>query len=368
MIYELLYPLSSVFSGFNVFRYITFRAAYAAITSLLIAFIIGPVIIARIKKMQIGETIRSDGPATHHKKAGTPTMGGIIVLLSSIIPTVIWARMDNPYIILILCVTLWMGLIGFIDDYLKVIKKMKSGLIARYKMVGQLTIGLIVGFVMLKWPLANNAAATITSVPFLKNVVIDWGIFYIPVITLVITYTSNAVNLTDGLDGLAIGLSAIAFIAFAAISYISGNSVFSSYFMVPFVEGSGELTVFCAAMVGACLGFLWFNANPASIFMGDVGSLPLGAALGAVAVMTKKELLLISVAAIFIGEALSVIIQVTYFRITKKITGTGKRVFRMSPLHHHFELLGWPENKIVTRFWILGILFALLSLSTFKLR
>ncbi|MBL8026884.1 MAG: phospho-N-acetylmuramoyl-pentapeptide-transferase [Fibrobacteres bacterium] len=368
MIYSLLYPLSDIFSGFNVFRYITFRSAYAAITSLLIAFIVGPWIIRKLQAMQIRETIRTDGPQTHLKKSGTPTMGGIIVLTAAIVPTLIWARLDNPYIILVLVVTLWMGIIGFIDDYLKVIKKMKSGLIARYKMIGQITLGLVVGFALLYWPLANSPIATVTSVPFLKNASIDWGILFIPVVVFVITYTSNAVNLTDGLDGLAIGLSAIAFLAFAAIAYVSGNSKFASYFMVPFVEGSGELTVFCAAMVGACLGFLWFNANPASVFMGDVGSLPLGAALGAVALMTKKELLLISVAAIFIGEALSVIIQVTYFKWTKYRTGTGKRIFRMSPLHHHFELLGWPENKIVTRFWILGILFALLSLSTFKLR
>lgn len=368
MIYHLLYPLADSFSGFNVFRYITFRAAYAAVTSLLIAFVIGPWIIERMKSMQIRETIRTDGPATHLKKSGTPTMGGLIVLLAALLPTLLWARLDNAYIILILFITLWMGCIGFIDDYLKVIKKMKKGLIARYKMIGQISLGLIVAFALLKWPLAGVADATITTVPFLKNASFHWGWLYVPVVVFVITYTSNAVNLTDGLDGLAIGLSAVAFLAFGTMAYVSGNAKFASYFMIPFVDGTGELAVFCAAMVGACLGFLWFNANPASIFMGDVGSLPLGAALGGVALMIKKELLLLSVGAIFIGEALSVIIQVSYFKWTKYRTGEGKRIFRMSPLHHHFELLGWPENKIVTRFWILGILFALLSLSTFKLR
>jgi len=372
MIYNLLFqwlPLEGHHPFLNVFRYITFRSTVAAVFSLLISFVVGPWLLRKIHENQIQETIRTDGPATHLKKKGTPTMGGLIVLLSALLPTVLLARLDSPFVLIVLLVTVWMGVVGFIDDYLKVIKKMKSGLIARYKMIAQISLGLLVGVLMLHLPMNGSVlTTTMTAVPFLKNLSIDWGILFIPVVVFVITYTSNAVNLTDGLDGLAIGLSAIAFFAFAGMSYVTGHAKFAEYLMIPFIDGTGELTIFCTAMVGACLGFLWFNANPAAIFMGDVGSLPLGAALGAVALLIKKELLLVSVGAVFIGEALSVIIQVSYFKWTKYRTGEGKRIFRMSPLHHHFELLGWPENKIVTRFWILGILFALLSLSTFKLR
>jgi phospho-N-acetylmuramoyl-pentapeptide-transferase len=368
MIYYLLYPLSIDHSLLNVFRYITFRSAYAAVTSLLIAFIIGPWLIRKITALQIRETIRDNGPAAHQKKIGTPTMGGIIILIAVLVPTVLWARLDNAYVFIVLLVTVWMGVVGFVDDYFKVVKKMKSGLIARYKMIWQVLLGLIVGVIILKWPMYGHPMATITTVPFLKNATIDWGWLYIPVVVFVITATSNAVNLTDGLDGLAIGLSAIAFMAFGGMAYVSGNANFARYLMIPYLDGSGELFVFCAAMIGACLGFLWYNANPALIFMGDVGSLPLGAALGATALLIKKELLLVAVGAVFIGEALSVILQVGYFKWTRMRYGEGRRIFKMAPLHHHFELSGWPENKIVSRFWILGILFALLSLSTFKLR
>ncbi len=368
MIYYLLYPLSEHISFLNVFKYITFRSAYAAVTSLFIAFIIGPWIIRKLAGLQIKETIRTDGPATHFKKGGTPTMGGIIVLVACLVPTILWARLDNAYVLIVIFVTIWMGVIGFIDDYLKVIKKMKSGLIARYKMIWQILLGLIVAFIILKFPLNGHPLATVTTVPFLKNATIDWGWLYIPVVIFVITGTSNAVNLTDGLDGLAIGLSAIAFMAFGGMAYVTGNAKFAHYLMIPFLDGAGELTIFCAAMIGACLGFLWYNSNPASIFMGDVGSLPLGAALGVTAILIKKELLLLAVGAVFIGEAVSVILQVSYFKWTRYRTGQGKRLFKMAPLHHHFELLGWPENKIVARFWVLGILFSLLSLSTFKLR
>jgi len=363
MLYHLLYPLSDHFSFLNIFRYITFRGTYAAITSLLICFIIGPWIINRLRASQMLETIREDGPATHGKKRGTPTMGGLIILLAAVVPTLLWARLDNTFILIILGVTLWMGVIGFIDDYLKVAKKMKRGLVARYKMIGQIALGLLVGFAILYGPMRGSSLATITTVPFLKNSTIDWGWLFIPMVVCVITAASNAVNLTDGLDGLAIGLSAIAFIAFAGMAYVSGNIKFSNYLAIPYIAGSGELAVFCAAMIGAALGFLWFNAHPASIFMGDVGSLPIGAALGTLAILIKKELLLLVVGAVFVGETMSVIIQVTYFKLTR-----GKRIFRMSPIHHHFELKGWAETKIVARFWILGILFALLSLSTFKIR
>jgi len=334
----------------------------SAVTALLISFIIGPWIIRFLKKMQIKEVIRDDGPKSHQKKAGTPTMGGIIVLLSFLVPTLLWARLDNAYIQIVLLVTLWMGAIGFLDDYLKVVKKLKRGLVARYKMAGQIVIGVLVGVAILMGPMRESILATKTTLPFFKNATIDYGILFIPMVIFVITGTSNALNLTDGLDGLAIGLSGIAFSAFAVMAYVSGHFTFSKYLSIPYLAGSGELAVFCAAVGGAALGFLWYNAAPASIFMGDVGSLPLGAALGTVAILVKKELLLVIVGAVFVGEALSVIIQVSYFKWKRK------RIFRMTPIHHHFELLGWAESKIVTRFWIMGILFAILSLTTFKIR
>ncbi|MFH0919924.1 MAG: phospho-N-acetylmuramoyl-pentapeptide-transferase [Fibrobacterota bacterium] len=368
MLYYLLYPLKASASVLNLFRYITFRAACAAVTSLFIAFVVGPWIIRKLKAMQIQEIIRTDGPATHLKKGGTPTMGGLIVLLASILPTLIWAKLENPYIILVLVVTLWMGAIGFADDYLKVIKKMKKGLIGRYKLAGQITLGLLVGVALLYGPLNGHILATATTVPFLKNATFDYGWLFIPMVIFVITASSNAVNLTDGLDGLAIGLSAVAFMAFAGMSYVSGNTTFAGYLQIPFLDGTGELTVFCAAMVGACLGFLWFNANPAQVFMGDTGSLPLGAALGCIAILIKKELLLIIVGAVFVGETLSVILQVSYYKWSRWRTGEAKRLFRMAPIHHHFELGGWTETQVVTRFWVLGILAALLTLSTFKIR
>ena len=367
MLYYLLYPLRDEFFGFNVFYYISFRGAGAAITALLISFLIGPKIIRTLKSYQIGETIRTTGPESHLKKEGTPTMGGIIVLLAIILPTILWAKMDNKYILLILMATMWMGAIGFLDDYLKIIKKYSRGLIARYKITGQITLGLIVGIIIVNYPGVTQHATSI-SIPFVANGTLDIGWFYLILSVLVITGTSNAVNLTDGLDGLATGLVAIATLAFGAISYATGRLDYSNYLNIIYLPGTGELFVFCMSMIGASIGFLWFNANPAKVFMGDTGSLAMGAALGTLAVLVKKEILLILIGGVFVVESFSVMLQIYYFKYTKKKYGEGRRILRMAPLHHHFELIGWPENHVVVRFWIMGILLALISLSTFKIQ
>ncbi|MFQ5639535.1 MAG: phospho-N-acetylmuramoyl-pentapeptide-transferase [bacterium] len=361
MFYYLLYPLRDYISGFNLFRYITFRSAWAAITALLISFIVGPYIIKKLREHQIGEEIRDDGPQTHLKKAGTPTMGGLIILMSVAIPTLLWARITNIYIILILFSTLWMGFFGFLDDYLKTIKKYPKGLIARYKLLGQLSLGAIIGCVLYFAPQFQEFN-TVSTMPFFKDRVIDFGILYIPMVIFVITATSNAVNLTDGLDGLAIGLVGISALAWAAIAYFSGRVDFSDYLNIIYLPGAGELTIFSSALVGGSLGFLWFNSHPAKVFMGDTGALALGSALGTLAILLKKELLLIIIGGVFVAEVLSVIIQVLYYKRTKK------RLLKMAPLHHHFELSGWEEPTVVVRFWIVGILLVLLSLSTFKIR
>ncbi|MBI3871914.1 MAG: phospho-N-acetylmuramoyl-pentapeptide-transferase [candidate division Zixibacteria bacterium] len=361
MFYHLLYPLRDIVSGFNLFRYITFRAAYAVVTALVISIWFGPGIIAMLKRRQIGEKIRAEGPKSHYAKAGTPTMGGLIVLLATLVPTLLWADLTNRYIQLIVVVTAGMGLIGFIDDYYKAVRKQPKGLVAKKKLLGQLVLGLALGIVLYTWP-PSPEFTTSTDVPFFKTLALPLGIFFIPFVLLVVAATSNAVNLTDGLDGLAIGLSAIAFLAFAAICYITGRSDFSRYLAITYLPGAGELTIYCAAAMGAALGFLWFNAHPAEVFMGDTGALALGGAIGALAIMTKKEILLLILGGVFAAEALSVILQVGYFRYT------GRRIFRMAPLHHHFELLGWPESKVVVRFWIIGAICALLTLSTLKIR
>lgn len=369
MFADFLFQLRDVFFGFNVFRYITVRAALAAITALVLCLFIGPKIIKLLRRWNIGEEIRSDGPQSHQGKAGTPTMGGLILLGSVMISILLWARLSNFYILLIFLSTIWMGVVGFIDDYLKVVKKYKKGLIARYKLIGQIILGLIIGSLIYFNPqFVEQGLNSNTSLPFFKNLEFNIGIFYIPFVMLIITYTSNAVNLTDGLDGLATGLIAIAMLAFAAMSYITGNVNFSDYLNIIYLPGSGELTVYCLAIVGAAMGFLWFNSHPAEIFLGDTGALALGSTLATVAVLVKKEILLILIGGVFMGEAMSVIIQTSYFKYTKKKTGTGKRVFRMAPLHHHFELKGWHESKVVVRFWIVGILLALLTLTTFKVR
>ncbi|HGY57281.1 MAG TPA: phospho-N-acetylmuramoyl-pentapeptide-transferase [Caldithrix abyssi] len=365
MLAEFLYQFRDYFFGFNLFRYITVRAALAAITALFFAWWIGPKIIRLLKKYQIGEEIRIEGPASHQAKKGTPTMGGLILLVSIMVAVLLWADLSNIYVLLIFMATLTMGLVGFIDDYLKSILKFKKGLIGRYKLIGQISVGLFIALVIYFHPYFEGLHSN-TSVPFFKNLEIDFGLLYIPIVIFVLTGASNAVNLTDGLDGLAAGLSAIAFIAFAGIAYVSSNVNFSNYLNIIYLPGTQELTIFSLAVFGAAIGFLWYNAYPAEIFMGDTGSLALGSALGTLAVLLKKELLLILLAGIFILEVLSVIIQTTYFKYTRRKYGEGRRVFRMAPIHHHFELKGWHESKVVIRFWILGILLALLSLGTFK--
>lgn len=361
MLYELLYPLSKYISGLNLFQYISFRSAGAAITALLISFVVGPRIIHKLRERQIGQEIRKEGPQTHLKKAGTPTMGGLIILLALLVPTILWAK-PNLDVLLVLLATIWMGAVGYLDDYLKVVKKLPKGLIGRYKLAGQISLGLIIGCVIY-FSSVYEGIATLTTVPFFKDYEFDFGWFYIPMVVFIITATSNSVNLTDGLDGLAIGLVAISAIAWAGVSYLSGRVDFSDYLNIRYLPGAGELTVFCAALIGAALGFLWYNTHPAQVFMGDTGSLALGGALGALAIVLKKELLLPIIGGVFAAETLSVILQVWYF----KRTG-GKRIFRMAPLHHHFELKGWSEPQVVVRFWIVGILLALLSLTTFKVR
>ena len=367
MLYHLLYPLRDFFSPLNVFQYITFRSASAAILALIISFILGPAIIRMLRRHQIGEEIREYGPESHFKKRGTPTMGGIIILSAIILPTLLLADIKNPFVQILLISTIWMGCIGFIDDYLKSIKKIKKGLVARYKLAGQISIGLIITFWIYNTPGWENII-TVTSIPFLKDSVIDFGLLYPLMIIFVVTGTSNAVNLTDGLDGLAAGLLAISFSTFSVIAYVSGRVDFSDYLNIIYLPGAGELTIFTASCVGACLGYLWFNASPAEVFMGDVGSLSTGAALGTLAILLKKELLLIIIGGVFVAEAVSVILQVGYYRYTKKKTGDGKKLFLMAPFHHHYELKGFSESKVVTRFWIIGLLLALMTLTTFKIR
>lgn len=367
MLYHLLYPLSEIWSPLNLFQYITFRAVMAAISALVISFLIGPWVIRQLAHHQIGEEIRSTGPQSHQTKKGTPTMGGVMVLTTILLPTLLFAQLDNIYIQIIVIATLWMGFFGFIDDYLKVIKKKESGLIARYKLAGQITLGVIISLWMHSRP-EFSELWSYTSVPFFKDYVLHLGWFYPIAIILVITGFSNAVNLTDGLDGLASGLLAIAFAVFAGIAYVSGRVDFSNYLNIVYLPGAGELTIFATATVGASVGFLWFNSAPASVFMGDVGSLSMGSALGTMAVLLKKELLLFIIGGVFVLEALSVLSQWGYFKYSKIKFGKGKRLWKMAPIHHHFELNNWSETKVVTRFWIIGLLFALFSLTTFKIR
>jgi len=372
MLYHLLYPLREILPGANLFRYITFRSAAAAVLALLISFIIGPKIIRMLKRRQIGEEIRTDGPATHLVKAGTPTMGGLMILLAAAIPTLLLAQLTNFYVLLTLLAFLWMGVIGFLDDYLKAVKKKKKGLVARYKLAGQVGLGMIIAAFVLLYPhhFGQNFAvnATLTTLPFFKDVMLNFGILYPLMVIGVVTGTSNGVNLTDGLDGLAIGVTSIAVLAFAAMSYVTGNVRFSDYLNIIYLDGAGELTIFCAALLGAGLGFLWYNGYPAQVFMGDTGALALGAALGTMAILLKKELFLVVIGGIFVIEALSVITQRVYFKYTKQRFGQGRRVFRMAPLHHHFEQLGWHESKVVVRFWIIQVLLVLVSLTVFKVR
>ncbi len=359
MIYEFLYPLHTIFSFFNVFRYITFRTIFASITALLICLFVGSWLIRKLQSLQIGQHIRDDGPKSHHVKKGTPTMGGILIIIAVVISTILWANLSVNYIWLILLVTVGYGLIGFADDYRKLTGSSAKGISGKKRLVAEIIIALFVSVVIYFKPGFNTQIA----VPFFKTVLPDLGWGYILLATFIIVGTANAVNLTDGLDGLAIGPATICFATFVLFAYFAGNIKVASYLQIPYVAGSGELAIFCGAMVGAALGFLWFNAYPAEVFMGDVGSLSLGGALGTMAVITKQEILLAIVGGIFVVETFSVIFQVGYFKLTK-----GKRIFRMAPLHHHYELKGWPEPKVIVRFWIISILLALLAISTLKLR
>jgi phospho-N-acetylmuramoyl-pentapeptide-transferase len=362
--YEWIYPLHHVhgWSVLNVFRYITFRAAYAAITALFVCFAFGPPMIGWLRRVKLGQKIRKEGPQGHLSKAGTPTMGGLLIVTAIVVPTLLWGNFHSRDVWLALLATVWLGAIGFLDDYLRVVKDYPNGLLGRYKLVGQVALGIVIGLVLVIWPGPSALSPTVTHVPFLKFRVVDFGVLFIPFVILVITGSSNAVNLTDGLDGLASGLVAIAAVAFAGMCYVTGHLKFSEYLNITYLRSAGELTVFCAAVLGAALGFLWYNCHPADVFMGDTGSLALGGALATVAVLIKRELWLIIVGGVFVAEALSVMIQVASFKTR------GKRVFRMSPLHHHFELGGWAESRVVLRFYIVGALLALLSLSTFKLQ
>ncbi len=369
MLAEFLYNLHQYYSPFNLFRYISVRAALAAATALVLSWYFGPRIIRLMRKKQIGEEIGKDAPETHLKKQGTPTMGGIIMLLSLGTSILMWGKLDNFYIRLVILATYWMGLVGYLDDYLKNVKKMERGLIGRYKLLGQFLLGLIIGYLIYtNGDMVMLGINSNTSVPFFKNFEIDLQYLYIPFVIFVITATSNAVNLTDGLDGLAAGLLGISFLTFAGIAYVTGHTVFSDYLNIIYLREASELTVFCMAMVGAAMGFLWFNAHPAQIFMGDIGSLAFGSALGTVAVLLKKELLLPLIGGVFMVETVSVIIQVLYYKYTRKRYGKPRRVFLMTPIHHHFEKKGWYESKVVIRFWIVGILLALLTFTTFKIR
>ena len=359
MLYHLLYPLHTAFSFFNVFRYITFRTIYAILTALLISFVVGPWIIMKLKDFQIRQVIREDVPSRHLSKNGTPTMGGSLLLMALLIPTFFWADLTNRYIWVVLLTTLGFGLLGFWDDYKKIRDRNGLGIRARYKFPIQVGMGLIVSLILF-YGFDHDSRLIF---PFFKKVMPDLGgEGYVLFSMLVIVGSANAVNLTDGLDGLAIGPVLIASGTFILFCYLSGNYRFATYLQIPFVRGSGELTILCGALVGSGLGFLWFNTYPAQVFMGDVGSLALGAALGTIAVITKQEILLVIVGGIFVIETLSVIIQVISYRLRKK------RVFRMAPLHHHFELKGWAEPKIIVRFWIIGIILGLIAISTLKLR
>jgi phospho-N-acetylmuramoyl-pentapeptide-transferase len=359
VLYHLLYPLKTVFGGFNVFRYITFRSIFAVLTALLISLFIGAWFIRKLQEMQIGQYIREDGPQSHHCKAGTPTMGGLMIIFAALFSTLLWTDLFNPYIWLLILVTVGFGFIGFLDDYLKVIKKHNRGLSGRAKLLAQTAIALVVAFCLYYTPGFN----TTLSLPFFKHLQPDLGWGFIPLAVFIIVGAANAVNLTDGLDGLAIGPVTIAAATYMILCYLAGNKIIAAYLQIPYIRGVGELSIFLGALVGAGIGFLWFNTYPAQVFMGDVGALALGGVLGTVALATKQEFLLAIVGGIFVVEALSVIIQVSFFKVSN-----GKRVFRMAPLHHHFELKGWPEPKVIVRFWILSVILGLISLSFLKLR
>ena len=408
MLYYLFDFLNQTYDlpGTGVFQYITFRAAMAVITSLLISMVFGKRLIDRLHRLQVGETVRDLGLEGQQEKSGTPTMGGIIILMAIVFPTLLWAKLDNIYIILMLISTLWMGSIGFVDDYIKVFKKDKKGLRGIFKVIGQIGLGIIVGATLYFHPevtikeqlpvvqtkqfesanvpsYGDAVKSTKTTIPFFKDNEFDYAYFtnwmgdsgkpitsivYILAVIFIITAVSNGANLTDGLDGLATGTSAIAATALLVLAYVSGSIIFASYLNIMYIPNTGELVIFTAAFIGAAIGFLWYNSFPAQVFMGDTGSLAIGAIIAVLALAVRKEFLLPIIAGIFLVENLSVIIQVSYFKYTKKKFGEGKRVFLMSPLHHHYQKKNYPETKIVTRFWIVGIMLAVAAIATLKLR
>ena len=411
MLYYLFTYLDQAYDipGAGVFQYITFRAAMAVITSLIISMLFGKRLIDRLQRLQVGETVRDLGLEGQNQKAGTPTMGGVIIILAIVVPTLLWAKLDNIYILLMLISTLWMGAIGFLDDYIKVFKKDKKGLRGIFKVIGQIVLGIIVGSTLYfhpevtikekqpvvestSWAAGDDSPAATygdavksskTTLPFLKDNEFDYDIFtrwigptgsnwtwlvYIFAVIFIITAVSNGANLTDGLDGLATGTTAIAGTALLVLAYVSGSIVFSSYLNIMYIPNSGELVIFTAAFIGAAIGFLWYNSFPAQVFMGDTGSLAIGAIVAVIALAVRKEFLLPIIAGVFLAENVSVILQVSYFKYTKKKYGEGRRIFLMSPLHHHYQKKGYPETKIVTRFWIVGIMLAVLAIATLKLR
>jgi phospho-N-acetylmuramoyl-pentapeptide-transferase len=375
MLYHLLAPFGKTGLLFNLITYISFRAAAAMVMALGIAFVLGPIIIRKLHALKVGQVIRAEGPASHQAKRGTPTMGGIIIILATVIPTLLLAPLTNRFVVVSIVAMLWCGAIGFLDDYLKVVEGQSRGLVAKWKLAGQISFGVTLGILLILWPVVNPATipAAGTTVPFFKFLVVTFAPWlYVVFVTGVVTGFSNAVNLTDGLDGLATGLSTIAAATFAFFAYILGRVDTTGYLNLFYLPGSGELAVFCSALVGACLGFLWFNAHPAKVFMGDTGSLALGGTFGTVAILLKSEFLLVIIGGVFVAEAVSVMLQTSVYKWNKRTRGReyadAHRVFRMAPLHHHFEKLGWAETTVVVRFWILGVFCAMVALATLKLR
>jgi phospho-N-acetylmuramoyl-pentapeptide-transferase len=360
MFLELFRAAVKYFSPLNVFKYLTFRSAYAAVTALLIAFLLGPTLIEALRRLKFGQSVRTDGPESHLAKSGTPTMGGILIIAAVLVGVLLWADLSNVYVWISLLSLIGFAAIGFVDDWLKIKRHNSDGIPAWVKFAGQVVVASAAAVAIY---VQENPLTTMLYLPFFKAPVVDLGVLWMPIAIIYVVYWSNAVNLADGLDGLATGLTIMALIAFSVLAYVSGRADWSAYLNIPYIKGASELTVFNLALLGACVGFLWFNAHPAEVFMGDVGSLALGGALGVMSLIVKKEILLLLIGGVFMMEVLSDVLQVGYFKITK-----GKRLFKMAPIHHHFELKGWAETKVVTRFWILGGIFAILALSTLKIQ
>jgi phospho-N-acetylmuramoyl-pentapeptide-transferase len=368
MLFHLLPQFADQHIVFNLFRYQTFRAAGAIVTALFLAFVLGPAVIRWLQRLRVGQVVREEGPASHLEKAGTPTMGGMLIILSAAISTLLWARLDVPYTLFCLVALVWMGTLGFLDDYLKVIRGKTEGLVGRYKMLGQVAFGVGLALLLL-WRPISPFPTTSTGVPFFSDYFAVFSApMYVAFVAFLVAGCSNAVNLSDGLDGLASGLSAIAAATFAVLAYVTGRVDTSAYLGLFYLPGAGETAIFAVALAGGAIGFLWYNAHPAEVFMGDTGSLAMGGAIAVMAILLKAEFLLAIVGGVFVLEALSVIIQMGWFRYTLRRHGQGRRVFRMAPIHHHFEQLGWAETKIVIRFWILGLMCAMLAISTLKIR